>query len=627
MSQTSKFIKVDRNVLLEWKYTNENLIGEQYKILTNEESQKRLYLANDNSATNNTQSKSLIPIDPIDNRWGLVDEEQYNFIQIQDYSAPIPLRHDKLIVHLPINYTFDEYIGFHIKVWTLDYQNNKEYELSSYFFDQTDPNRDDMNFSSKQLQFQEKLWGKNITLELPSPYALALQRESGNAQPNTINSNLTKNVGLSQNSPIIVEFSFIKKKDEINSVITYLLREGRVVSFPQTPEFENLSVRISESSIGDYFEIVGIFNNNPGEFNNFIQNQFSIGNRYYVEYIVTMFEENIKGKTFRFTVTEEFDDPIEFRPIIKFSTTTAVIDVEMRLINRLDDSQIIRKASYGMLSDEVSKYSLSLTKINIANAIKPKIYNLKNVLQLDGDNDNGNGNGSLITSGSSGVSSGVEFQQVRVPFPVLTSTSNIVAKSDSVKIGKNKFFGKGKLRLILYPFDNIIKLIIAEDTERNGKKINYFDLTGHNNIKMIFKNANIDVEVPLWTESDELNLENGQLVFKIFERQIGDIRQIYESNINAFYVTSTNNNNTTVIYSGLFTMFDSQQNINQLNLERDTEDDSAGEEDVQQIIADPDLESEFGQITRVRGDVNLDPVNIQRGQINTTSLRNFRRNL
>jgi hypothetical protein len=30
-----------------------------------------------------------------------------------------------------------------------------------------------------------------------------------------------------------------------------------------------------------------------------------------------------------------------------------------------------------MLQDEVAKYSLNLTKINVANAHKPKIYNIK----------------------------------------------------------------------------------------------------------------------------------------------------------------------------------------------------------------------------------------------------------
>jgi acetamidase/formamidase len=83
------------------------------------------------------------------------------------------------------------------------------------------------------------------------------------------------------------------------------------------------------------------------------------------------------------TVTDNFNETIEYRPIIKYSTTTAIIDVEMRLIDAVDDSYIIRRASYGMLQDEVSKYSLRLMKINLSNAAKPKIYNIKNAINPD----------------------------------------------------------------------------------------------------------------------------------------------------------------------------------------------------------------------------------------------------
>ena len=49
----------------------------------------------------------------------------------------------------------------------------------------------------------------------------------------------------------------------------------------------------------------------------------------------------------------------------------------MRLIDSVDETTIIRKASYGMLQDELSKYSLNMMKINVKNVAKPKIYNIK----------------------------------------------------------------------------------------------------------------------------------------------------------------------------------------------------------------------------------------------------------
>ena len=55
----------------------------------------------------------------------------------------------------------------------------------------------------------------------------------------------------------------------------------------------------------------------------------------------------------------------------------------MRLINIVDETQIIRRSSYGMLQDEVSKYSLRMMKIDILNANKPKIYNIKSPIGAD----------------------------------------------------------------------------------------------------------------------------------------------------------------------------------------------------------------------------------------------------
>jgi hypothetical protein len=73
---------------------------------------------------------------------------------------------------------------------------------------------------------------------------------------------------------------------------------------------------------------------------------------------------------------DNFNEIIDSDQYIKTSTTTAIIDIEMRIIDNLDSS-IIRRASYGMLPNELSKYALSMMKINVSNVSKPKIYNLK----------------------------------------------------------------------------------------------------------------------------------------------------------------------------------------------------------------------------------------------------------
>ena len=613
--KVSKFIKVDKDVLVEYIYSDTNLLGESYKVLVNTRDDLNSFLSNDLSNTLNTQENNLVPVDRLENRYGLLDENEYNFIQTKDYPNGIPIRYDRIKFHFPVNYTFSEYIGFYINVYTLDFNNEKTYELSNYFFDISDPNRiNEMSFSSPEILFQEQLWGKNIEVSIPSVYALSQQRSSGSVTANSINGNLTDFVGLSQTSPVMIDFNFLTKRDVINNVTTYLATQPRSISFPQVPEFENLSVTIRESGMGDFFEIVGLFNKSESGFQKFIEDSFTLGKRYYVEYHLTKFEENIRGKTSVFTVTDNFSDPIEYRPIIKFSSTTAVIDVEMKLIDRLDNSQITRKASYGMLSNQIAKYSLKMNKINVSDSLKPKIYNMKSTMELQDNN--------LISRRLGGA---FRFEEVEVPFPVITERANIVAKSDNVKVGGDTFYGLGKLRLMVYPFDNIVKFIVAEKFDDDATRIEYFDLTGSNEVNLVFKNENLEVKCDLYNETDEVNLQAGVLVFKIFNNQIQDIRSIFNSGINAFYITSKSNDVKTIVYSGTFKMYDSDSNLRDLNAIGDEQDFDV---DSEPRVIEDQTQRETALITRrkvLKNTQLAQPVSPRLSQLGSNIRSNIRR--
>ena len=570
MAKISKFVKIHKDVLLEYIYNDGNLIGEAYDILVNSRDQTYSYIANDSSGTNNTVGNQLFKIDQIANKYGKVNPDYYSFLQLKNYGSSIPVRHDTIKIHLPINYTFGEYLGFYIKVYAFDYQNRETYDLSNFYFDMTDVNQQYLlNFSSPPLLFQEKLWGKNIQIEIPAVSEVATQRVNNRPKDNSINANLTNGTGLSLTAPVFIEYQFITSIQTVNGVTTYLTTPKTVITVPQSPEFEKLGVVIKESTQGDFFEIYGTYNDSIGEFNQFINNSVELGNRYYVQYTITMYEQNIRGKSSTFTVTDNFNETIEFRPIIKYSTTTAIIDVEMRLIDAVDESYIIRNASYGMLQDQVSKYSLSLMKINLKNAHKPKIYNIKNSIDpsLVGS-ANALGLGTKNTSGGSNANAGiggagnVVIETVNVPFPVLIDRANIVAKSDNVRFNNKTFYGIGKMQIMIFPFDNIIHFIIATG---DPNKPNYLDMTNMGQIKLVIKNDQVTTEFSLYTETGEVNLAIGQVIFKVSKNKFTDIKRIYESGITVFYITSTSQGVTTVVYSGLYKIYDSLSNINNLN--------------------------------------------------------------
>jgi hypothetical protein len=154
------------------------------------------------------------------------------------------------------------------------------------------------------------------------------------------------------------------------------------------------------------------------------------------------------------------------------------------------------------------------------------------------------------------------IEQVRVPFPVLVDRFNIIAKSENAQLDSRNFYGFGKIQILLYPFDNIVKFTIARGTNEIPE---YFNLTGFSEIKFIIKNDSNSISFPLFIESGEIDLVNGIITFKITQNKFQEIKRIYTSGVNVFYITGTNLSSTNVIYTGLFKIYDDKVNVAELN--------------------------------------------------------------
>lgn len=599
MSKLSKFIKLEKNILLEYIYNDSNLISEPYNIVVNSKYKSNSYIAADSSITNNTQNNQLFKIDTISSRYGKLDTDNYSFLQIKNYSSGNPIQHDTVKVHIPISYLFGEHLGFYMRVYAYDSLNSVTYDLSNFYFDMTDNNQTNLlNFTSPPLLFQEKLWGKNISFDIPSLNYISSQLTNRLPKEDSINYNLTDGNGLSTTSPIFIDFHFIDNIQTINTVQTYLLGSNLTTTIPQTPEYEKLGLVIEHSKNGDFFEIYGTYNDTISGFKKFIDDSVSIGRDYYAQYNITLYEQNIRGKTLTVTITDGFNETIEYRPIIKYSTTTAIIDVEMRLIDNVDNSYILRRASYGILQDELSKYSLNMMKLNVSNVSKPKIYNLKNSVSSSLIGGLSNTGGSLVINNNQNVNNnnnnissqnGVVIETVKVPYYVLVDRFNIMAKSENALIDTKTFFGFGKIQILLYPFDNIIKFSIANGI---SSKPEYFNMTGISEIKLVMKNDKNQFEFPLFTESGDIDLTIGQIVFKLPLNRFNDVKKIYDSGVNLFYIVGTSQSTTSVIYTGLFKIYDNTTNVKALN---DQANSRVGNSS---IILDPVQSKETATVTK-----------------------------
>jgi hypothetical protein len=647
--RTSKYVKVDTNIIIEYIYDNQSFLLEGYNVLTNLKDDYNQFYSDTGTKTKNGIENQLFRLDPVKNIWTKIDYEKYGFLGVRNYGSSIPIRFDTLKVHLPVNYTFGGNYGFHIKVYSVATRTNRSYLLSSFFFDITNQAQSDfLQYNSPPLLIQEKLWQKNIEVQIPSLFFISSQKTLGLPTESSVNYNLSDGMGVSDTSPIFIEFSFITSRQTVLNEVRYTLGSTKQISIPQTPEFENLSVMIEPSQIGDFFEIYGTYNNTLAEFARFIEESRFSNKRYNVEYNITLFEQNVRSKTQKIYLDEYFDQKIEYRPIIRYSTTTAVIECEMKLINLVDDSIISRRASYGLLPDEVAKYSLKLTKINLDGANKPKIYAIKNqlgagILELNDKRNRGSRRGEVDVFGNSQIK--LEF--LKVPFPLFIDKFNLVAKSDSVEIGREIFYSDGALRLVIYPFDNVIMFTIADRI--SDTQIEYLNLSNSSDVRLVFKSDIQSASFPLWDGNNgQIDLERGTVCFMIPQSRISDIQRIFETGRRVFYITTTNNQITTPIFSGTFVLFDSVDYIEELILRNRAEepeiDLSSEGEDI--VIAVPetgltssfvntssldtnqgelasDFLSQFGNLDKILQETNIPPGSILGSLINL----NYRNNV
>src|SRR5574343_577509 len=154
MSKISKYVKLDKNILLEYVYDNNNLISETYNILVDSRDRRQSYIAGDTSITGNTIGNQLFKIDNITQKYAKVNPSYYSFLQLKEYGSGIPIRNDKIKIHVPINWTFGEHLGFYIRVYAFDIPNQRTYELSNFYFDMTDVSQQYLlNFTSPPLLF------------------------------------------------------------------------------------------------------------------------------------------------------------------------------------------------------------------------------------------------------------------------------------------------------------------------------------------------------------------------------------------------------------------------------------------------------------------------------------------
>lgn len=540
----NKYVQVNQNALIEFIHeeNSDTLYRDfNYKVITNNRTNE-VYFVLDESSALNIEKNQLFVIDSSIRKYGILNPDTYSFLSVKKFFGNSPSQYMKIKIWFPINYNFIDSVGFYLNVHALDYENNKKYDLTNFFLDTSDVNMmSNIHLEDEAFRMNNKLWGKSITLYIPNIDYQSKQRVDNKAQIGSINYNLAGNLGLSTTAPIYVDFRFLKKKRNVLNEITYSTTTPLLFTTPQSPPNLNLSVSIKSADDGDYFIINGKYNGSQSELAKYMEMRTMSGNNSYILYSITLYEDNIPQSTRDIYVYDNYIEGInDYRPVIKYTNTSASIRVDMKLISNVDNSIEIKTANYELSGNEVAKYGKSLTSINVNNVIKPKLYNSAptqiNLPTRD-----------VINSYFKRKAT-KKLELRYIPYPVLYDSANIAIKD--LLDNNTNIYGPNRLILNLRPFDNVFKFNVLDYKDTSNYK-SYEIPVEDTIVNMVFKSESLSVRIPLYDESAENDLKNGVLVFKINETDLKNIKKI-NSTSNFWYITLTTNGIETVLYQGMY---------------------------------------------------------------------------
>jgi len=545
MANSSKFIKLHQDVLLEWLYDTTNLKSEEYQVVNDLVSDKRGFMS---MSGYNRLENSVFVIDPVIKKYAKIDTNKYNYLKIQTYSTPY-VQYDKLRLHLPATYSFTDngYVGMYVRIYSYDYDNKKVVDFSSIIYDDTQVGSDIQLSLNEEFLYDEQSWGKYFSYDIPSIDAVSKQRSSSASSntptPNSINFNLTQANGISETSPIFIEFSFIVSREEILGNTYYHMSDIFTKSISKVPEYLDLAANVVKSNNGDYFEIYGSYGDSNESMDEFVDELNSKGRKVKIEYEVSLYEENVLMNTQTYVVTENFTEKLWYRPVLSFTNTTASIDVTMKIIDLVDNSQIDRFSSISLTKD-IFKYGKILTRINLDNAWKPKIYNIK-------------GGNNLTDAALSSNIQASNISLTKVNYPVISDRIGILV--NSAPSTSDKYKSMGLAEIIINPFGNTIKFEIAKSIDNNGNAtpFNLTEILDNAQLTLSFKNDEEFLEKEIWKETDKNDFENGVVVYRIDQSDLPTLKKISTNNFN-FYLTikSEKTGIRSMLYSGKWVNFD-----------------------------------------------------------------------
>ena len=299
-------------------------------------------------------------------------------------------------------------------------------------------------------------------------------------------------------------------------------------------EFQDFTVAVEEATDGDYFKIYGEKDNSAADFEAYVINRISTSSDDISVIFDIIVNEQI-GTSFietyatSITQTQDFEEPIQFRPIIQNANNAAsfMIDVTMRIYNQTDNTQIVKRGS--LIGNNAPKYGKRMMKVNIASSANlTRVYNTLPNLQA-------------TRNVAQVINSSLPKAQVKYT-PAFVERLNVVVNVGNVTIDDGQVSSiNNNNGLEISPFDTYIKFSISKIDGGERKAISFTNLK---NVRLNFVDGIYFNNI---TSFKDVDLSKGEILFKIDKANAAKLQGL---NNKKYYISIDNGSTETMVFKG-----------------------------------------------------------------------------
>lgn len=571
-TSTQRFVRLTNYLLLEYNYTTAPT-PEQYFVNTGTPSvgfekivngyfDNAVQITNrpqDKLVTNNVRDLSVVQVEK--NRFVTLDNDYLVPYLDTDpkltsvanlpvvFPSNIGVYYDTVKFHLASGYNFGNLDGIILQT-KFQERTGKKATITNILVTKSDVDLPILN--PNPIYLGGVLYDHYVEVKIPNYSNLVYEFDilNGNpAQAGTLAAKISSDgYGFLKDAPIEFILYEVTQTSLKNGYENYIAQIRAQLPIPSADNYSSLSAIIQENSFYNYLEYYPTWNGNFLE--DFINAEGTVGNTYYVVHDIELKEQvglnYITTFNFSTTQTQDYNAPYIFRPVLVNPLTTSfLVNYTMRLVNRSNQNQIIRRSSFSSFS--VAKYGKEVNKINLTTgAYAQKVYN--KIIQA----------ANVLNPYGVAPSPGAPIEK---KVPVFYKDNNIAITKETIVVDKNgnlvsetslagttQIFGQGKAKIVVDPFDNFYKFTVYDI--KGGTTPQIIDLGTSLTYYIVFldktgQSVRVENIKNITTVS---NPSAGQLAFKVVD---SNSKKVLGFTSRDFYVISrTPDGIETKLYSG-----------------------------------------------------------------------------